>query len=261
MSAAPSLTLAYEAAPDTGLPPLLLVHGLLVSRDIWAPNAALAHHFRLIRVDLPGHGQSPMPQAPEQTRPDAIVAALDRLRRSLGIAKWHVCGQSFGAGIVLRYALDHPEACMGVVFTNANGALREVETEAQLEARRSLVADLRAGGQSALRKLPYHPANARRFPPELRDILSERADATNPEDLARLMQEALPRLSVRERLDRMSAPTLLINGVYEKKFQPTRDWLRETHPGIAITDLPGGHSVNVECPTAFDTAVVTFLDH
>ncbi len=259
MTTGPSLTLAYEAAPDTGLPPLLLVHGLLVNRDIWAPNAALARHFRLIRVDLPGHGQSPMPEAPEQARPGAIVAALDRLRRSLGIAQWHLCGQSFGAGIVLRYALDHPAACTGLVFTNANGALREAESEAQLEARRSLVAGLRAGGLSALRKLPYHPINARRFPPELRQRLSDSADNTRPEDLALLMQEALPRLSVRDRLDALSVPTLLINGLYEKKFQPSRDWLAETHPKIAITDLPGGHSVNVDCAEAFNTTAEMFL--
>lgn len=259
MNTAPSLTLAYEAAPDTGLPPLLLVHGLLVGRDIWAPNSGLSRQFRLVRVDLPGHSQSPIPQAPEQAQPGAIVAALERLRKSLGIAQWHLCGQSFGAGIVLRCALDHPDACKGLIFTNANAALRGPESEAQLEVRRGLIAELRAGGQSALRKLPYHPAHARRFPPDLRQLLSDHADNISPEGLALLMQEALPRLSVRDRLDALSVPTLLINGLYEKKFQPSRDWLAETHPKIAITDLPGGHSVNVDCAEAFDTTVKAFL--
>ncbi|MEJ1991843.1 MAG: alpha/beta hydrolase, partial [Maritimibacter sp.] len=68
-----------------------------------------------------------------------------------------------------------------------------------------------------------------------------------------------PRLSVRDRLDALSVPTLLINGLYEKKFQPSRDWLAETYPKIAISDLPGGHSVNVECAEAFNTTVETFL--
>ncbi|WP_425101955.1 alpha/beta fold hydrolase [Tropicibacter sp. S64] len=259
MNTVPPTTLAYEAAPDTGLPPLLMVHGLLVNRDIWQPNLALAGQFRLIRVDLPGHGQSPAPQLPEQAHPDRIITALDQIRVTLGIPRWHLCGQSFGAGVVLGYALAYPEACTGVVFTNANAALRAIESEAQLEARRSLVAKIREGGTDMLRQLPYHPANARRFPPDLRQRLSESADRVAPESLAVLMQEALPRLSLRDRLGDLSVPTLLVNGSYERKFQPLRSWLETAHSGIAIADLPGGHSVNVDCPEAFNAAVAGFL--
>lgn len=259
MTGVPATTLAYEAAPDTGLPPLLMVHGLLVSREVWEPNLALSEQFRLIRVDLPGHGQSPAPDRPTQARPDSIIEALDQLRRSLGIARWHLCGQSFGAGIVLGYALTFPEACTGVVFTNANAALRGAETEDALEARRQLITTIRAGGTDALRQLPYHPAHSRRFPPDLRRRLAQRADTIRPETMALLMQEGLPRLSVRRRLGAVSVPTLLVNGRYERKFQPLRDWLAQTHPAIGITDLPGGHAVNVDCPKGFNAAVVEFL--
>ncbi|MFZ7091479.1 alpha/beta fold hydrolase [Primorskyibacter sp. 2E233] len=259
MTRAPATTLAYEAAPDTGLPPLLMVHGLLVSRDIWEPNLALSEQFRLIRVDLPGHGQSPAPEHPEHVRPDSIIEALDQIRRSLGIARWHLCGQSFGAGIVLGYALTFPEACTGVAFTNANAALRGTETEDALEARRMLVARIRTGGTDALRRVPYHPAHARRFPPDLRRRLAGQADTISPETMALLMQEGLPRLSVRSRLGELSVPTLLVNGRYERKFQPLRDWLAQSHPAIDIMDLPGGHSVNVDCPEDFNATVVEFL--
>ncbi len=259
MTAIPPTTLAYEAAPDTGLPPLLMVHGLLVNRDIWKPNLALSEQFRLIRVDLPGHGATPDPQGPEQARRDSIILALDQIRRSLGIRRWHLCGQSFGAGVVLGYALTFPEACSGVVFTNANSALRGVEAKEQLEARQRIIAALREGNREALRQLPYHPAHARRFPPALRQQLSDEADVVAPRSLALLMQEALPRLSVRDRLSDLSTPTLLVNGRYERKFQPLRDWLEQSHPKVAITDLPGGHSINVDCPEGFNSAVSSFL--
>lgn len=252
--------LAYDAEHDTGLPPLLLVHGLLVSRDIWKPNAALSDHFRLIRVDLPAHGKSPAPSNPDQAHPDSIVQALDQLRRRLGIAEWHLCGQSFGSGIVLRYALTHPAACGRLVFTNATSALRGGEDQQQVQARRDLVASIVRDGQGALRKLPYHPAHARRFPPDLRQSLSDQADATDPQGLALLMQEGLPRLSVRDRLADMPVPKLLVNGIYERRFQPLRDWLQMAHPKFPICDLPGGHSVNVECPETFNLVVRTFLE-
>ena len=103
--------------------------------------------------------------------------------------------------------------------------------------------------------MPYHPANAWRFPPNLRHRLSDSADNVAPDSLALLMQEALPRLSVRD----LSVPTLLVDGQYERKFLPMRHWLETTHPKIAITDLPGGHSVNVDCHETFYAAAKGFL--
>jgi pimeloyl-ACP methyl ester carboxylesterase len=41
--------------------------------------------------------------------PDAYVAAFETLRERLGASRWLVCGQSLGATLTLRYALDHPE--------------------------------------------------------------------------------------------------------------------------------------------------------
>lgn len=71
-----------------------------------------------------------------------------------------------------------------------------------------------------------------------------------------LLSHATPHLSVRERLGELHVPTLLVNGVWEKRFQSARDWLHDSHPHIAIEDLPGGHSINIDCPNAFDVAVM-----
>jgi pimeloyl-ACP methyl ester carboxylesterase len=54
-------------------------------------------------------------------------------------------------------------------------------------------------------------------------------------------------------------PTLLVNGKRERRFQPVRDWLEQTHRNIQIVDLDGGHSVNVECPDAFNRVATAFL--
>jgi pimeloyl-ACP methyl ester carboxylesterase len=249
-------TLAFDADPDTGLPPLLMVHGLMVDRRIWNPNAGLSDQFRCIRVDLPAHGQSPVPEDSDDTTPTRIVTALDDLRRDLGIARWHVCGQSFGGALVLRYALDFPDHCHKVVFTNANAALRGTFDVATHEA---LVSDIRAQGRAALRRTAYHPIRARRFPPDLRDALVAGADTVDPQGFANLLAGAMPTLSVHHRLGTLHVPTMLVNGVKERKFQPTRDWLAQTHPAIRIVDLEGGHSVNVESPDGFNAAVRAFL--
>ncbi|WP_193370786.1 alpha/beta fold hydrolase [Pelagibius marinus] len=253
---------AYDTGPESDLPPLLLIHGLLSSREHWLPNRALSKVFRIIRVDLPAHGASPTLEEPEAARPEAMVRALDILRCSLGIPRWHICGQSFGAGLSLRYALDYPDRCIAQIFTNANAALRRHWPPDAQAAHRDLVAALWSGGPTAIRRIPYHPVHARRFSPEIRKILSIEADKVDPGGYALLQQEAIPRLFVCDRLGELRVPTLLVNGLKERRFQPTRDWLAATHPEISITDLDGGHSINIENPAEFNQAVSSFLqDH
>lgn len=251
--------LAYDADPVSDKPALLLIHGLLSSRRHWLVNSALSQDFRLIRVELPGHGQSPPPQEPDGWQPARIVHQLETLRQRIGLARWHVCGQSFGAGLALRYALDFPESCQTICFTNANAALRGAWGADELQAQADLADRLRAGGPEAVAKLRYHPAQARRFPPDIRAMLVEDATRVSPQTIARLLQSAVPELSVLDRLHQLRPPCLLINGIHEKRFQSARNALAAHFPAIAITDLPGGHSVNIECPQGFDAALTSFV--
>ena len=252
--------LAFSADTDTGLPPLLLVHGMLVSRRTWDLNMPLRQQFRLIRVDLPGHGASPALTDAGEAHPDALVRALDRVREKLGIDRWHLCGQSFGAALVLRYALDLPEKSGAVAFTNGNAALRQHWSDEASTATAALVAQIRDEGHAAIRRMRYHPARARHFPPEIHGLLCAEADATDPGSIALLQQEAIPYLSVRDRIKALAGPTMLVNGLRERRFQSARDWLAHAHPDVRIVDLEGGHSINVECAEGFNAAVRSFLE-
>ncbi|WP_370208960.1 alpha/beta fold hydrolase [Pararhodobacter marinus] len=251
--------LAYDADPESDRPPLLMVHGFLSSRQQWLPNAALSRDFRLVRVDLPGHGASPPPRNAGEACPEYLVGQLDRLRQALDIERWHLCGHSFGAGLTLRYALDFPHHCGGHVFTNANAALRGALTEAERAAYAAQLADLRAGGAPALARMRYHPRHARGLDPALQARLVADADKVDPEGFALLLEHVLPRLSVRERLEGLRVPVLLVNGLRERRFQPLRHWLAGAQPRIRILDLDGGHSINLDCAGAFNEAVRDFL--
>lgn len=92
-------------------PPLLLVHGLLVSHLEWLDVLpALSEHFRCIALDLPGHGSSDKPGEDRfpYTR-EAFADVVHELARELGIERAHVCGHSLGGAISLTLAADHPE--------------------------------------------------------------------------------------------------------------------------------------------------------
>jgi pimeloyl-ACP methyl ester carboxylesterase len=90
-------------------PPVLAIHGLGATKGSFLPTVdALADHFRVIAVDLPGFGDSDKPiGAPYDPRffADAIVDLLD----ALGLDRANLIGNSLGGRVALEVALREPE--------------------------------------------------------------------------------------------------------------------------------------------------------
>jgi len=237
---------------ETG-PALLLLHGFMSSNLQWEPNReALQKHFRLIAVDLWGHGASPAPKDPSRYTVDAYLAEFEALRRRLGIEAWFVCGQSFGAGIAIRYALAYSDAVRGLIVTNSRSALNDVTSEAEASGK------LETWQAMDLRRLPYHPCHAKRFPADLQVRMAAAADGIDAYALWQATQTTARNLSCRDVAARISVPTLLVNGRFEKAFQQDRDFAVATIPDLEVADLDAGHSVNIEAAESFDEAVITF---
>lgn len=97
-----------QLATSEALPPLLLVHGLVVSSKVMEPLIArLQGSFRVLAPDLPGMGESskrrPFPDVTE------MADALANWLRGLGIRRTAVFGLSFGCNVVANLAVRHPD--------------------------------------------------------------------------------------------------------------------------------------------------------
>lgn len=97
---------------------VILVHGVGMAADIWAPQIeALCRGYDVIAYDMLGHGGSILPPA-DPTLSDyagQLLAVMD----GLGIAQAHVVGHSMGALVVLEFALLHPDRVRSVAALNA----------------------------------------------------------------------------------------------------------------------------------------------
>lgn len=86
--------------------PLLLLHAFGLSGRTWAPVLPLlAEQRQVIVADLPGHGRSPMPQAPAGPDPAGYAHEVARLLDQLGIDQADVAGNSIGGWTALELAL------------------------------------------------------------------------------------------------------------------------------------------------------------
>jgi pimeloyl-ACP methyl ester carboxylesterase len=92
--------------------PVVLLHGFAVHGDLnWrlpGITKALANDFRVITLDLRGHGLSDKPHNSEQYGLE-MVNDVPRLLDHLQIDKVHVIGYSLGGFITLKLAAAHPE--------------------------------------------------------------------------------------------------------------------------------------------------------
>jgi len=244
---------------DGRSPYLLLVHGMLSSRAQWKPNlSALARVCTPVTAELWGHGRSPSPAEPEAYQVASYVHQFEALRIRLGVGRWFLCGQSFGAGLTIRYALTHPARIIGQVFTNTMSGLSPAAREREPE-RLARAEAIRHGGREAMKALPFHPRPARRLAPALWEDLLADADHLSPAAVAEALRTTSPNLSVVADLGRIAVPTLLVNGTRETAFQPLRDVAAREIPGVEVVDLPGGHSVNLDQADGFNAAVVDFI--
>ena len=239
-------------------PPLLLVHGFLSSRAQWRANLqALGTVCRPVTLELLGHGRSESPEDPDGYRVGAYMRRFEAVRAMLGAERWFVCGQSFGAGLTLRYALDFPERVIGQVFTNSLSGV--LPTRGTPEAREAQASDIAARGQAALENMDHYPRPALRLPEaHWRGILDDAA-LLSPLGVAHGVRVTIPELSVAGRLSEIAVPTLLVNGRRETRFQPVRDDIAREIPGVEIVDLDGGHSINIGRPDGFNAAVTEFV--
>jgi len=234
---------------------------MLSSRAQWLGNIpALSSFCRPVVVELLGHGRSPSPEDPAAYTPQAYVVEFERLRQSLGADRWLVCGQSLGAALTLRYALESPERVMAHVFTNSMSALAEPGWRKTVIPLMQAAADrLEQDGRSAIDEHPLNPRRASRLPAEVREALVEDSRLHDPRGIALTGLHTVPDSPVRERIGTNAVPSLLVVGEREKRFREYRRFAEKQMPLVSVVGLDAGHAVNAEEADAFNREVEAFF--
>ena len=106
-------------------PALLMIHGIAGSSRAWREvMPTLARHYTVIAPDLIGHGQSDKPVGDYSL--GAYAGGMRDLLGVLGVERATMVGQSFGGGVALQLAYQHPECCERLVLVDSGGLGREV---------------------------------------------------------------------------------------------------------------------------------------
>ena len=94
---------------------IIFVHGWTCDETSWAAQvAAFDDGYRVVTLDLPGHGKSDAP-AQEAFSMDLFARAVEAVRQEVGADKVVLVGHSMVAVEIREYALDYPEHVAGLV--------------------------------------------------------------------------------------------------------------------------------------------------
>jgi len=99
--------------------PVILIHGFSSSLDAnWGALGIidkLAADFRVVALDVRGHGKSDKPHDPASYGM-AVVDDVTRLMDHLSIRKAHIVGYSMGGAITGKFVVEHPDRVISAVF-------------------------------------------------------------------------------------------------------------------------------------------------
>jgi pimeloyl-ACP methyl ester carboxylesterase len=116
------LDIFYREAGKSEAPVLLLLHGFPSAGHMFRDLIPLlADRLRLIAPDLPGFGQSDMPDRKQFTYSfDTIAKTIDRFTEVIGLKRFAVYVFDYGAPTGFRIAAQHPERITAIISQNGN---------------------------------------------------------------------------------------------------------------------------------------------
>lgn len=98
-------------------PSVVLLHGLGSARMVWMPTAKkLLTDHRVVMVDLPGHGESPLP---DPFSLEACAAALDQVLAKQKSDSTVLVAHGFAALVALYEVQAHPDRIKGLIVIDA----------------------------------------------------------------------------------------------------------------------------------------------
>lgn len=110
-----------EAGPKDG-PAILLLHGFPTSSQMFRNLIPkLGDKYRVIAPDYPGYGHSSMPTHDKFTYTfDNLAKVIDHFTEKVGLTKYAIYVQDYGAPVGYRLASTHPERISAIVVQNGN---------------------------------------------------------------------------------------------------------------------------------------------
>lgn len=231
---------------------VILVHGWTGDSSMWSAQVpVLAEKYRIVTLDLPGHGQSGSP-ADGKFSMDLFARAVEAVRRAAKVKKAVLVGHSMGTPVVRQYARLYPKRTAalvlvdGVVAKPENAGIyatisKQFVGPGGLKAREDFVRSM------------FTAATPEHLRPEILKITASAPEATATGAMLSMADPAVWKEDV------LQMPVLAIYA--DRSRLANREYMKQLFPALEYFEIPAtDHFLMMEKPDEFNRLLLTFLD-
>ena len=248
------------------LPCVVLLHGYLETMYIFNELIeAMKPSYRLITIDLPGHGLTDSARPDAEGRrinslsfcADVVAGVLDKC----GVEKAYIAGHSLGGYIAQRFLGQYPDKALGIILLCSHPYPDSPDKAEDREREKKLI---RAGkliplASASIPKM-YFEDNLRACDEKIRETV-ELCETHDPEGICNSIDGLRLRPDLRPILESPAREVMLIHGDNDNFLPLERvEEMKRLFPKVRYTLIPSsGHNAFIEQQSAVIDAIDGFV--
>ena len=249
--------LAVDKHLQSGGAPLIMIHGLGGTSNVWCPQVSvLSNKFSICVPDLDGAGRSPLNG---EISISSLVADVMAMMDAFDLEKAHLAGHSMGTIVCQHLAANHPQRVMSLALMGPVPAL----PEAARPVLRDRAEKARSEGMRPIAEAVVEVATSsdtKTNQPAIAAFVRELLMRQDAESYARHCEALADSQSAD--LSAIQCPTLLITGDQDKVAPPdVMEALRSQISGAQAHQMTGcGHWTTLERAKQVNYLMVKFYN-
>jgi sigma-B regulation protein RsbQ len=241
----------HSSVTGQGPNTVILVHGWTCDETTWTEQVpALAKQYRVLTLDLPGHGKSESPKDGKFSM-DLFARAVEAVRAEVNADHVVLAGHSMGSPVVIRYAQLYPQHTVALVLVD--GLMQTIQNPNTNGLRRSALMsgpDGRKNRETMIRGF-FSASTTPAMQTKILDMMLGAPEATAVGAMD-ATDDGAPATQVT-----LKMPVL---GIYAGRPIVSREGVQARFPDAEYTQIQGtGHFLMLEKPEEFNTILLAFL--
>lgn len=228
-------------------PAIIFVHGWTCDESSWEGQVpAFSQRYRVITLDLPGHGKSDLPKGGMFSM-ELFARAVEAVRSEAKVERAVLVGHSMGTPVIRVYATMYPQRVAGLVLVDGLVQL----AGAPAIPRLPMVGNEGMQAREKMVRSMFGPATTPKLQEHILKMMLGTKEATAQGAMAATWEQPWVKN------DPITVPTL---GVYAARPLASRDAINRIFPKVEYHEIPGSaHFLMMEKPDEFNQLLTAFL--